>query len=132
TPSLFSDGGRVNGAAAWLRQAASNRMLHKGLRSGGRTIVASEFLKADTERLYGGEIAIVRPGGMKDREEFRPRVADSTLRMLSVSRVEANKRIDWMLRALAGLERADRPLSRTVDWRLDVVGGGALIEPLQA
>jgi glycosyltransferase involved in cell wall biosynthesis len=132
TPVLFSDGGRANGAAAWLRQAASDRMLRKGLRSGGRTIVASEFLKADTERLYGGEIVIVRPGGMKDREEFRPRVADSTLRMLSVSRVEANKRIDWMLRALAGLERADPPLSQTVDWRLDVVGGGALIEPLQA
>jgi len=44
--------------------------------------------------------------------------------MLSVCRVEANKRVDWVLRALAAL-------SLKTAWRLDVVGDGSLIGPLR-
>ena len=57
--------------------------------------------------------------------------------MLSVCRVEANKRIDWMLRGLAKLEAgAVAPLgarlSELVDWRLEIAGKGSLIEALTA
>jgi glycosyltransferase involved in cell wall biosynthesis len=45
--------------------------------------------------------------------------------------VEANKRIDWMLASLSELERAPLPLSRRVDWRLDVAGTGSALEPLR-
>jgi glycosyltransferase involved in cell wall biosynthesis len=132
TPSLFSNGGQADTPKSWLRRRLTDWMVGRGLRGGGKTMVTSEYLKNESDRLYETDAVIIRMGGMHDGEGFRPRVVDSTLRMLSVSRVEANKRIDWMLRALAALERADPPLSRTVDWRLDVVGGGALIEPLQA
>lgn len=132
TPSLFSDGGQADTATSWMRRRLADWMVGRGLRSGGKTMVTSEYLKNESDRLYDSDAVIIRMGGMHHNEEFRPRIADSNLRMLSVSRVEANKRIDWMLRALAELKRADPPLSRTIDWRLDVVGGGALIAPLQA
>jgi len=51
--------------------------------------------------------------------------------MLSVCRVEANKRLDWVLRALATLEAQALPLSQRVYWSLDVVGDGSLIGSLR-
>jgi glycosyltransferase involved in cell wall biosynthesis len=50
--------------------------------------------------------------------------------MLSVSRVEANKRIDWLLRSLGELENRSPALSERIDWIFDIVGGGSQIGPL--
>ena len=62
-------------------------------------------------------------------------VPGGPLRMLSVCRIEANKRIDWLLRALHTLEQsAEAPLtgrlSELVDWHLDLAGKGSLIAEL--
>jgi glycosyltransferase involved in cell wall biosynthesis len=51
--------------------------------------------------------------------------------MLSISRVEDNKRIDWILHSLAVLENSESPLSKRVDWSLDIVGKGSKMEPLR-
>jgi glycosyltransferase involved in cell wall biosynthesis len=51
--------------------------------------------------------------------------------LFSVCRIEANKRIDWMIRSLAELERGEVPLSSRVDWQLDLAGKGSLIPSLQ-
>ena len=51
--------------------------------------------------------------------------------MLSVSRIEPNKRIDWILRALEALEHESPTLSARVDWRLDVVGKGSALDAMQ-
>ena len=52
--------------------------------------------------------------------------------MLSVCRIEANKRVDWIIRSLAALEKGPTPLSSRVNWRLDLAGKGSLIPSLQA
>lgn len=111
TPSLFS--GAAGPQTLKMRTArwVSDKATSRGLRSGGRTIVASEYLKAETKRVFGVEAAIARMGGLTQSAGFRLRPVDTTLTMLSVSRVEANKRIDWMVRALAKLEHASTPLS---------------------
>jgi glycosyltransferase involved in cell wall biosynthesis len=51
--------------------------------------------------------------------------------MLSVSRIEPNKRIDWILRALEALEHDSPVLSARVNWRLDIVGKGSALEEMQ-
>lgn len=129
TESLFADWNQKKSLATRLRRAANRRVLHHGL-SRGVTIVSSEFLRQDTQRLYGVDPVIARIG--TEPGDFRPRPVGTTLRMVSVSRVERNKRIDWMLEALYTLEHQATPLSRTVDWRLDIAGTGAELEPLQA
>jgi glycosyltransferase involved in cell wall biosynthesis len=129
TPSLFSDPA-TRTLHSRVRLAVSNRIVGVGLRSGGATIVTSEFLRAECRKDFGVVAQIARMGGLAAPDAFRIRPAAGELRMLSVCRIEANKRIDWILRALADLERTAPPLSSRVNWRLDLAGKGPLIQQL--
>ncbi len=129
TPSLFGDEG-VRSVAGRLRIAVSNRVIGYGLRSGGKTIVTSEYLRDECRRDFGVDAQIARMGGAGGGSFCIREIAEQ-LRMFSVCRVEPNKRIDWMLRSLAELERGEAPLSSLVDWRLDLAGKGSLIPMLR-
>ena len=130
SPSLFSDP-QERTPVTRLRIAVSNRIVGHGLRSGGTTIVTSEYLRDECRRDFGIEAQIVRMGGLTASHRFHLRPVVNELRMLSVCRIEENKRIDWILRSLAELERATPRLSSRVDWGLDFAGKGPLIEPLR-
>ena len=132
TPSLFSGAAATQTLKTRTARWVSDKATSHGLKGGGRTIVTSEYLKAETKRVFGVEATIARMGGLKQAAGFRMRPVEGTLAMLSVSRVEANKRIDWMVRALAELEHAPVPLSGKVDWRLDVAGKGSELESMRA
>jgi glycosyltransferase involved in cell wall biosynthesis len=132
TESLFDDWDRKQSWKRRARLAMNRHVLRKGLGSGGQTIVASEFLRQDTERLYGARATILRIGSTANGIVFRLRPVQKQLRMLSVSRLEANKRIDWILHALASLEQKRLPLRQQIDWHLNIVGKGAEQEKLQA
>ena len=140
TPSLFGD----EDTRDWrgkLRIAASNRIIARGLRSGGCTFVNSEFLRSECRRDFGIEAVIQRMGGLapaanasRDAHRYHP---GDTLRLLSISRVQHNKRLDWLLDALAALERSTvppltQPLSQLAPWRFDIVGKGDQIDALRA
>lgn len=131
TPSLFSDAAS-EGLKGKLNRRIWDRIAAHGLRSSGKTIVTSEYLRDETKRVFGVDPAIARMGGLPQTTNFRPRPVTTTLRMLSVSRIEANKRIDWMIRALANLEHTALPLSNSVDWHLDIAGKGSHLEPMRA
>jgi glycosyltransferase involved in cell wall biosynthesis len=131
TPSLFGDQ-HLRSAKAKLRIAVSNRIIGHGLRTGGNTIVTSEYLRNDCREDFNVEAKIARMGGLAPAAEspnIRP--VGEQLRIFSVCRIEANKRIDWILRSLAELEQAEPPLSARIDWKLDLAGSGSLIPSLQ-
>lgn len=131
TPSLF--GGDSLGLKQRLRFAISNWQIGRGLRrGGGAVIVTSEFLQRECRRDFGVQAEIARMGGLEGRHSFRRRPVEGELRLLSVSRIEANKRIDWMLEALAALENGPTPLSSRVNWRLDITGKGSALEAMTA
>lgn len=132
TPSLFSDAAKEKSSRKRLQRFVSDRITGIGLRSGGETIVTSTYLRDETLRVFGVHAAIARMGGLGSLEDFRPRPPQSTLRFLSVSRVESNKRIDWMLRALRHLEAAATALSSETNWHLDIVGRGAQLDAMKA
>jgi glycosyltransferase involved in cell wall biosynthesis len=129
TPSLFSDSSHRS-LPTKLRVALSNRIIGKGLRSGGQTIVTSEFLRAECLRDFGVSASIARMGGLNDALQSHIRPVQDELRMLSVCRIETNKRIDWIIRALGQLEAGPTPLSSRINWRLDLAGKGSLIPSL--
>jgi glycosyltransferase involved in cell wall biosynthesis len=130
TPALFGDPAN-RPLKSSLRLAISNRIIGYGLRSGGKTIVTSEFLRAECRKNFGVDAQIVRMGGLASSQTvFRIRPVTNELRMLSVCRIESNKRIDWILQSLAILERATPSLSSRIDWHLDLAGKGPLIAPL--
>ena len=130
TPSLFEDAAKLNFRRRLARRV-SDTVTGFGLRSGGRTIVTSEYLRAECRREFNVRAEIARMGGLTSANAFRPRPVTNELRMLSVSRIERNKRIDWMLRALEAMEHDAPALSERVDWQLDVVGKGSAIETMQ-
>jgi glycosyltransferase involved in cell wall biosynthesis len=136
TPSLFV-GPSDFSLKTRIRIALSNRIVGRGLRSGGATIVTSEYLKSECRKDFGVDAHIARMGGLstagsKSLFRVRPVSPGGPLCMLSVCRIEGNKRIDWILRSLAELESATPPLSNIADWRFDLAGKGPLLEELNA
>jgi glycosyltransferase involved in cell wall biosynthesis len=132
TPSLFSDANRKQSLKQKIGRMISNRTVSRGLKTGGTTFVTSEYLKSETKKVFGVDAVIARMGGMSQEGVFRLRQVRDKLRMLSVSRIEANKRIDWMIRALASLEKESTPLSSRIDWQLDVAGKGSRLEEMRS
>ena len=133
TPSLFSDAA-TRTLQGGLRIAVSNRIIAHGLSSGGATIVTSQFLRAECLHDFHIEANLVRMGGLATTDNLfriRPIQPGGPLRLLSVCRIEANKRIDWLLRALAELGATTPPLSQWTDWQLDVAGTGPQLAPLR-
>ena len=139
TPSLF-EGNRRPRLKEELARRLSDAITGFGLRSGGATIVTSEYLAAECRRVFGVEARIARMGGLSSSESaassgaqaFCPRPVESRLNLLSVSRLESNKRLDWLLRALASLEQDASPLSGRIDWKLHVIGRGSESDTLLA
>lgn len=130
TPSLFEDAASLSFKRRLARRV-SDTITGYGLRSGGHTIVTSEYLRAECRREFNIRSDIARMGGLTSPQAFRPRPVTSQLRMLSVSRIEPNKRIDWILRALEDLEHESPALSERVDWNFDVVGKGSALDAMQ-
>ncbi len=140
TPSLFDDSAS-GGLQHRLRRLASNRIVGFGLRSGGKTIVNSEFLRDECWHDFSVRAEIARMGGFTRNPDVRASAfrmgEDKQLRMLSVCRLERSKRLDWLLRALGELENSvvaplSAPLSQLVDWRFDLAGRGPALPSLQA
>ena len=140
TAALFDDPSS-SGLKHSVRRHGSNEVVGFGLRSGGKTIVTSEFLRDACWHDFRVKAEIVRMGGFAGRAATATRRAGiglhDPIRLLSVCRIEANKRIDWLLETLAELDRAivaplTAPLSRLVDWRFDLAGNGAQIDTLRA
>lgn len=131
TPVLFTSSAQPS-LKERLRLTVLNRIIAAGLKRGGRTIVTSEFLQRDCRKLFGVNADIARMGGFGEPGAFLRRPFDGELRLLSVCRIESNKRIDWMLDALAALERGSQPLSSRIPWRFDLAGKGALLEAMRA
>ncbi|MDQ2924602.1 MAG: glycosyltransferase family 1 protein [Acidobacteriota bacterium] len=140
TPSLF-DFPSSGGLKHRLRRLASNRIVSFGLRSGGKTIVTSEFLRDECWRDFRVRAEIARMGGFSGQPDERTSEFSTgggkQLRMLSVCRLERNKRLDWLLRALGELEHSvvaplAAQLSQLADWRFDLAGRGPELPSLQA
>jgi glycosyltransferase involved in cell wall biosynthesis len=133
TPSLFEN--PENPATLTpkrrLARRVSDAITGYGLRSGGHTLVTSEYLRDECLRVFGIHADIARMGGLTAATTFRPRAVTTELRLLSISRIESNKRLDWLLRALAALESEPPALSSRIDWRLDIAGRGSALDAMQ-
>ena len=115
-----------------LRGEAVHRINRRGVRRAASLITMADANASELAALYGRKAKVIRQGvslpEVKSRLSERPL---SPFRLLSVSRLEKNKRLDWIFEALARLEMSDAPLSTRHNWVLDVVGDGSLAAPLR-
>lgn len=109
-----------------------HRINRRGVESALSVIAMTDAIAAELRTVYSVEPKIVRPGVMVCPRSAFKRFRTDRIRLLSVCRLEPNKRVDWILRALADLESRASTLSRAPDWALDVVGGGSQERQLQA
>jgi glycosyltransferase involved in cell wall biosynthesis len=115
-----------------MRAEAAHRLNRRGVKSAVAVVAMTNAIAAELESLYGVSPQVIRPGVRTARPSDRQdRYPVERFRMLSVSRLEPNKRVDWILRALASLESSGVPLSQQIDWTLDIVGEGTQGESLR-
>jgi glycosyltransferase involved in cell wall biosynthesis len=117
-------------------QKIRGELVHQVNRRGvawSRTLITMTTANSNEFRaLYAKEAKVIRQGA--SLPSVKPHLVGRKLkpfRLLSVSRLEKNKRIDWVFDALAKLEASDVPLSSQCDWVLDIVGDGSQSAPLR-
>src|SRR5215204_3929150 len=110
-----------------------HRINLRGARRAETVLAMTDTIAAELRALYGVAPQVIRPGvRAAAASDAKGEGGQQRFRMLSVSRLESSKRVDWILRALASLESSGAFLSRHVDWALDVVGEGPQRKSLES
>ncbi|HEY0282313.1 MAG TPA: glycosyltransferase family 4 protein [Rhizomicrobium sp.] len=115
-----------------IRGELVHQINRRGVKRAKSLITMANANANELRALYGRQAAVIRQGVAPP--SLKPRLAGRRLkpfRLLSVSRLEKNKRLDWVFEALAKLEASDVPFSSRCDWVLDVVGDGSQAAPLR-
>lgn len=121
-----------HGLTKMVRGEIVHRINRRGASNALSVIAMTNSIANELHMLYSLEAKIIRPGVRIPSSPPLSRVqTGDNVRMLSVCRLEPNKRLDWILNALAGLESSAVPLSKKIDWVLDLVGDGSQREELQ-
>lgn len=126
-PSLFSppEGG-YKSPLIKVRTAFSNILIKRSLHKAAWSSVMTEYIQEEINNLYGINPIINRPGiaASVKRSAANEYVRSQPFRIFSVSRVEKNKRIDMVLKALESI--ADNPsgLLYGRPWIFDIAGIG--------
>jgi glycosyltransferase involved in cell wall biosynthesis len=128
-----SELGTRHGPLKMIRGEVVHRINQRGTARALSVIAMTKVIAEELRMLYSVEAKIIRPG-VRMPSPPRPLHAQTrdSVRMLSVSRLEPSKRLDWILDALAGLETSGLPLSKKIDWSLNLVGDGSKREQLQS
>ena len=114
-----------HGALQQCRAELVYRMIRQGAKRAHTVVVTTDASAQEVQGLFDVKSQIVRLGVRSSRVRGpRPQLRNGSFSFLSVGRLESNKRVDWILRALAILEAAPSSLSSNINWRLDLVGEG--------
>jgi glycosyltransferase involved in cell wall biosynthesis len=118
------------GASQFIRAELAHCLNQRGVRRASRVIVMTEKVRAEVQQLYGVESSVIRPGVPAINSSSKSFGTDSKpLRLLSVSRLEPNKRLDRILRALEALQSAGR--LKKNEWVFEILGHGSAADSLK-
>ena len=124
-PTLIGAVSRLSHPLHSARAELAHQATRRGVRKAETVIVMTDAIARELHRIYGVDCRIVRPGVDTTIPRSKKTRHDGAFRLISISRLESTKRLDWVLRALAALESSPRPLSQLRDWRFDIVGDGS-------
>jgi glycosyltransferase involved in cell wall biosynthesis len=113
-----------------LRAELAHRATRRGVRRAAEVVVMTKAIADEVNRLYGVHCRLLRPGVDTSKAASTAKSGDA-LRMLSISRLESSKRIDWILDALARLRSQPSVFSANTGWQLDIVGDGSRRKDLE-
>jgi colanic acid biosynthesis glycosyl transferase WcaI len=115
---------RRTSPVVWVR----NRFTGMGIQGARGFYTNTAALADEMEHLYKRRAEVLYLGGFGEGAVFQKKCATTRIYLLSVSRLQGSKRIDWMLRALASM-RDDATLP---PWQLHVAGSGPERQALES
>ncbi len=126
-------GGQTASFSAALKTAAGKAMQHfatrRGIQRAVRLVTNTGALRNEMQKLYGRAAEVIYLGGFGSPMVQPPQRAVSPIEMLTVSRLQSSKRIDWILQALADIQRSGTAYP---PWRLHIAGSGPDGDALKA
>lgn len=100
----------------------------RGIRRSTQFITNTAALSDEMKQLYGRSAEVIYLGGFSSDYHCEKKRLTIPVELLSVSRLQTSKRIDWILQALAEVKQdADRYPA----WRLHIAGSGPELEALR-
>ncbi len=131
-PDTFSllSGGDENGRALFWPKIGIRKLLlpvftGRGIRRAQAFVTNTKALRDEMKTLYARGGDVIYLGGFGGPLPRAPERRPVPIKMLSVSRLQASKRIDWVLRALAHQPKLPA-------WELHIVGKGPEREALMS
>lgn len=112
-----------------IRGELAHWLTKRGMRKASKTIVMTRRIAEEVQALYNVKPTVIPPGVDGTAKQKAIKYDDGPVRILSVSRLEQSKRLDYVIRALAELPaRVTDGVRR--DWTFDIVGVGGARESL--
>jgi len=100
----------------------------RGIRSAKRFVTNTIALSDEMQALYKRKAEVIYLGGLGGPIATLPDRSQSPIELLTVSRLQSSKRIDWILEALAEINNDAKNFP---DWRLHIIGSGPDKDALQ-
>lgn len=119
--------------ARTLRNTATSFVCHwatrRGIRQATRFVTNTALLKSEMQQLYGRAAEVIYLGGFGGPHIGLTKQISGTVELLTVSRLQLSKRLDWILHALAQVQRDSAtphttPTTTPPAWRLHIAGSG--------
>lgn len=111
-----------------LSQVVQHWGTKRGIQGAQAFLTNTKALADEMQALYGRRADVVYLGGYGHIEAQAPTRSNDVVELLSVSRLQSSKRIDWVLRSLAALSK-DGTMPA---WHLHIVGKGPEKAALEA
>lgn len=100
----------------------------RGIRRSHQFVTNTIALRDEMEQLYGRRAEVIYLGGFRNNSHHESKHITTVVELLTVSRLQTSKRIDWILTALSEVRRN---ASQYPMWRLHIAGSGPEHEVLQ-
>lgn len=123
---------KTRGRLSNVKRSMSKRLSHwgtkRGIQGAESFITNTKVLQTEMLALYGRRAEVIYLGGLGTPNENIPARANGLIELLTVSRLQASKRIDWILESL---DTINVESNKCPAWRLHVVGAGPEREKLE-
>lgn len=111
-----------------ISKALSHVATGRGIKRAKAFVTNTTALRKEMENLYGRSAQVIYLGGFGGLAKHSPHRTTRPIELLTVSRLQSSKRIDWILNALANIhDQADSFPA----WHLNVAGTGPDQDALQ-
>lgn len=121
----------VSNTSGWksrAEKAVRHLATRRGIQGARCLLTNTAALREEMQQLYGRRAEVLYLGGFGAPVSTIPQRAVAPIELLTVSRLQTSKRIDWILQALADIQNSGAAYP---PWRLHIAGTGPDAHALQ-